>query len=719
MGLGQDKISAEVFNIEPTAVLDLFVIYPDIINYPNRAFYIHNGSVFGIGITWQGNDYKPIAMEYEGFEVTADGRPNRPLVRISNAEYFASSLLDQYDDFSNARLVRKKTFVKFLDDSNFDGGNPWGESDSQAEISEDTYIISQKRRENKEFVEVELTNPLDLETFEVNHRRVLGKYCYWKYRGSGCQYEGPPVERQDKQPFTDQNNNKVSPWTKAKQSNVSHLGQDDFEFAASSDIYRSTKSYWEGNIVYKVNDRVRIQDELDPNVFKPLITYYVAKRYSEGKDPNLHPEYWDKDGCSKQIESCKKRFSNRTQVLLPTTAKLYSQEVFRTEEASKTHMGFLQPKAGLEYMFNWSTGSGYKNGRNREFTLAIHLDRTYPYRNLGAFKETPDYNNIFNTNASSTSSGFRLSFYQRTGYGDLVINCKKRNSSGSSSPVEFWPLREGGLISGNSILENKNFNLLSCEDLIIILKMYKTTEGSYKKSFDIWITGVNTGVLKDENGRTISGTRGVRERFNIKNSFDTGVVLKSNTKSLTFLGGPTRRDSATAGTPPGFPRNWAHNASSFSSAILWNKKIPNNILNEVFAAKQVANDGESNIIRRFEDLTGDPTKRNSLLKDAKAYWQGGRSNNGPGLRENINNRDMVFKYNNSEKTALAGQGFFDYTNWTQSSVLNPGYLSDRAMAINAGMSVRVAGVESSESDTGVLPFGGFPGTDAYNFRTEP
>ena len=78
MGIGKNKISAEIFNIEPTAILDLFRIYPDIVNKPNVYFNLHGGSVFGVGLTWQGEDYMPVSMEHEGFEISADGRPCTP-----------------------------------------------------------------------------------------------------------------------------------------------------------------------------------------------------------------------------------------------------------------------------------------------------------------------------------------------------------------------------------------------------------------------------------------------------------------------------------------------------------------------------------------------------------------------------------------------------------------------------------------------------------------
>ena len=92
-------------------------------------------------------------METEGFSVSAS-KVNRPLIRISNKDFFVTSLIKNNNDFANARVERRKTFVKFLDDENFDGGNPFGESDATANVSVDFYLVSQKRQENKVFVEL-------------------------------------------------------------------------------------------------------------------------------------------------------------------------------------------------------------------------------------------------------------------------------------------------------------------------------------------------------------------------------------------------------------------------------------------------------------------------------------------------------------------------------------------------------------------------------------
>ena len=70
--------------VEPTAVVELYAIYPDYDGRRDVVFNVHNGSLFGADIIWQGVKYSPLPMEIEGFEAESNGRLSRPKIRISN-----------------------------------------------------------------------------------------------------------------------------------------------------------------------------------------------------------------------------------------------------------------------------------------------------------------------------------------------------------------------------------------------------------------------------------------------------------------------------------------------------------------------------------------------------------------------------------------------------------------------------------------------------------
>jgi lambda family phage minor tail protein L len=302
MGQGQNKIASSLLDIQPTAVLEFFRIYPDTVVKPDVFIPIHGGSVFGNNVTWQNVEYIPMPIESEGFEINGNGQLSRPKMRIANKDYLITNLLQNNFDFKNAKIVRKRTFLKYLDDVNFEGGNPFGSQDFTAEISIETFLVGQKTAENKVYVEFELTSPLDLENFEVTNRQILAKYCYWGYRSHGCNYVGGPLEKEDGFNFIDA-------------SGVAVIPVAPIAGFLSNSTYRwdSTREYNKTDIAYLENPKVIInKNPLDNNSYSgPLRTWYVciADKVTN-QNPQSNPTYWQKDGCSKKISACKKRFVN-------------------------------------------------------------------------------------------------------------------------------------------------------------------------------------------------------------------------------------------------------------------------------------------------------------------------------------------------------------------------------------------------------------------------
>jgi lambda family phage minor tail protein L len=297
---GKNEVARSLLDLQPTAILELYKLYPDTVNSPSIFLSFHGGSVFGDNVIWQGVQYIPIPVESEGFGVFGDGTLPRPKIKVSNNNSIVTYFLGKYKDFKNAKIFRKKVFIKHLDDANFDGDNPFGLANSDSEISEEKYYIGQKVQENKSYVEFELNLPLDLDNFDVNHRTVNAKYCYWQYRGLGCRYEGLPVEMEDGEAFTDAN------------SNVITLTSDniyDGQF-----FYQPDRGYQVGDVAY-IEDQSIILDR-DPDTSDPIFhkTWYVCSQDNTGQHPEGNPTYWQKDGCNKKIEACQKRFSSKSLV---------------------------------------------------------------------------------------------------------------------------------------------------------------------------------------------------------------------------------------------------------------------------------------------------------------------------------------------------------------------------------------------------------------------
>jgi lambda family phage minor tail protein L len=293
--LGRDLLEAE-----PSAIVELYELYFDI-DFP--PFRFHSGTN---GITkdviWRNNSYYATAIEVEGFEANTMGRLPRPKVTVSNQDFVISNILREFADFRNGKFIRYRLFLKNLDSANFDENqNPFGMPDPNAYLSQEKYHVSQKLIENKHLVQFELITPFDLESVQVAARAIYGRYCYWQYRGIGCNYQGDLICKEDDKNFS------VLPTKHIKDVAGKFIG-GSFSEVLSAYKWKENLTYLKGDIVYMENK--------DLNGFKdPSRTWYVClQEHSSvnGNRPGLKKDsnLWEKDGCSKTIQACKKRFSD-------------------------------------------------------------------------------------------------------------------------------------------------------------------------------------------------------------------------------------------------------------------------------------------------------------------------------------------------------------------------------------------------------------------------
>ena len=305
---GKNKVARSLLDLQPTALLEMFRVYPDRVNKPNEWLGFHGGSIYSECITWQGSQYLPLSMETEGFDILGDGKLARPKIRVANQNNIITQLLQIHKDFKNASFVRKRVSVKFIDDENFEGGNPFGEADPKAELTNETWLMGRKTQESRLFVEFELNSPLDLESFSVNSRSVISKFCYWQYRGEGCRYKGLPIERSDGENFQDLNGDGVAP----NYSPTVGIGAAVYAGSFFNDpdaIWDVSKSYIKGNIVVTISPTIFLANP-DPNIQgEPLKTVYVCVQNNTGQSPEGNPSFWQRDGCTKKLSACKKRFN--------------------------------------------------------------------------------------------------------------------------------------------------------------------------------------------------------------------------------------------------------------------------------------------------------------------------------------------------------------------------------------------------------------------------
>lgn len=182
------SIQQQIQSLEPSAIIELFQLQLTLaVNGVDATFYYHAGTNnLTTDVKFANIAYAATPIEMEGFEVTSKGPLPRPLMRVANTNGAISALLIAYNPLQ-AKLTRIRTCKKFLDASNFSGGNPT--ADESAKFQDDVFYIDRVSKENLQFVEFELSSKLDLMNLQLPGRQVM-EYCPWRYRGAECGYQG-------------------------------------------------------------------------------------------------------------------------------------------------------------------------------------------------------------------------------------------------------------------------------------------------------------------------------------------------------------------------------------------------------------------------------------------------------------------------------------------------------------------------------------------------
>lgn len=144
------------------------------------AYFTPGTTATGQEIVFDGITYPPVPVQVEGIEKSSSGPIPRPLVRIANVNRAISALLRDYDDLVGATVTHILTLVQYLDAVNFPGGN--SDADPGQYIGPEIYRVERKVRQNKLFVELELSASIDQQDRKLPGRQVLRDVCPWIYR---------------------------------------------------------------------------------------------------------------------------------------------------------------------------------------------------------------------------------------------------------------------------------------------------------------------------------------------------------------------------------------------------------------------------------------------------------------------------------------------------------------------------------------------------------
>lgn len=177
----------EIQALERSALVELFEL-----NMEHRGgdvIRFHSGvNNLGQPIVWQGLTYEPMPIEAEGFDVSAQGTLPRPKVRIANVQGLLSALSMELEDLIGAKLIRRRTFGRFLDSVNFPGGNP--EADPTQHFADQLWFVDRKTTETKYMIEWELASAFDLMGVQLPFGQITKNVCRWRYRSAECGWTG-------------------------------------------------------------------------------------------------------------------------------------------------------------------------------------------------------------------------------------------------------------------------------------------------------------------------------------------------------------------------------------------------------------------------------------------------------------------------------------------------------------------------------------------------
>lgn len=166
------KIKADIQKLQPASdLIDLYTL--DATDLGGTVSYFTPTTEDGADVIFNGITYEQLPVEFEGLEITGDGRLPRPKMRVANVNLTFVGLINAYQDGIGAKVTRIRTFRKYLDSQ--------GTADPNAQFPADIFYIEQKTIQNKYFIEWELIAPVDIGQRQIPKNQVL-PYCQHRYR---------------------------------------------------------------------------------------------------------------------------------------------------------------------------------------------------------------------------------------------------------------------------------------------------------------------------------------------------------------------------------------------------------------------------------------------------------------------------------------------------------------------------------------------------------
>lgn len=183
------SIAADLQSLSPGNLIVLYKLDTTPIGGQDVLYFFTDVNPLGGTLKWDGIEYTRFPIDATGFERTGQGSMPRPRLVVAAVDGLIGQLGRSYGGLEGAKLTRVRTFLKYLDASNFEGGvNP--NADPNQYIEREIWYIARKASENKIFIEYELAASFDLGGVKLPRRQIIQNVCTWTYRGSECGYSG-------------------------------------------------------------------------------------------------------------------------------------------------------------------------------------------------------------------------------------------------------------------------------------------------------------------------------------------------------------------------------------------------------------------------------------------------------------------------------------------------------------------------------------------------
>jgi len=183
-------ITAEVQSLSPSALVELFTL--DMTVQGGPVLYFHAGTNgLNAPITWAGQVYQPYPVSASGFKQSGQGALPRPKLSVANVNGSLAAFAKQFNDLAYCKVIRTRTFARFLDAVNFPNGNP--SADPTQQLPPEIWFIDRKSQQDATVIVFELAAGLDVGTVKLPRRQFIQNNCPWVYRGPDCGYTGGPV----------------------------------------------------------------------------------------------------------------------------------------------------------------------------------------------------------------------------------------------------------------------------------------------------------------------------------------------------------------------------------------------------------------------------------------------------------------------------------------------------------------------------------------------